>query len=570
MNSQELTSLLQIVNSLEDEDRALEELNHAAMRITASRNGLIAQMNEEEGVLEVIHGDGPDWTESLYEERIAVTTRSGFVSYVAATGQPLRTGDVSHETHYVQMYASTKSEAAVPIRNRHGRIEAVLNVESDRPDHYSDSHLADMAVLAELIAMVIDRADAKRREDALVEIGHALDSALSEEEVVRGVLRIADEFLRFQAFGVFVLDATSQNYVLRGAIGRLRDRIGALTIEPGHGITGWVAKTGKPWLTHDPTNDPRWTAANNEFPDDQIASFLAVPVVSRGRCVGILRVIRKHSENRHLDNRFTNDDVRVLSAIAEQMATSLESQRAVRKLVHSERMAAWGELSAKSSHMIGNRVFALKGDVNELGHVLSAESLARQSLEELHDSLVKNVLRIEEILQDFRDFVTATQLDQQPLNLNELVEETAREIFPRRSAVELVFDLEPSLPPIPLDGRRMRRAISELIENSMNYVDQGQLRVTTGWAQENDLRRAKLPVEKNFVRITVHDTGPGVDPDRKEKIFQPFFSGRVKGMGLGLSIVKGIADAHGGAIFEAGELGYGAKFVILLPVADRS
>jgi len=103
-----------------------------------------------------------------------------------------------------------------------------------------------------------------------------------------------------------------------------------------------------------------------------------------------------------------------------------------------------------------------------------------------------------------------------------------------------------------------------LIENSMNYMEDGTLRIST-----KVVDRTVGQLKRRFVQIELEDSGPGVDQERKQVIFQPFHSGRVKGMGLGLSIVKGIVDAHGGEVYEAGEPAKGAKFVILLPAVDR-
>jgi signal transduction histidine kinase len=69
----------------------------------------------------------------------------------------------------------------------------------------------------------------------------------------------------------------------------------------------------------------------------------------------------------------------------------------------------------------------------------------------------------------------------------------------------------------------------------------------------------------NEVLITVSDTGMGIPEEKKEKIFEPFYSTRAQGLGLGLAIVKSIVQAHGGTIEEVGEYGRGAKFVIALP-----
>jgi signal transduction histidine kinase len=317
-------------------------------------------------------------------------------------------------------------------------------------------------------------------------------------------------------------------------------------------------------MINNPQGDPRWRGKYVEFPSDQIASFLAVPILLRTKTIGAIRVVRRISENPYLDLRFTESDLRVLQAIAEQFAVGLDNIRSLEKIIRSERMIAWGELSAKSSHMIGNRIFAIKGDTNELGHLLEERELDRKELKSVQQSLATNVMRVEEILQDFRDFVSATQLHLEFGDVNAVVHETAEEIFPKRSAVRLELDLAEDLPGVEIDAKKLRRAISELIENALNYVSDGTLRIATR-VVDRTTRRLK----RQFVEIVIQDSGPGVDPESKNLIFQPFHSGRVKGMGLGLSIVKGIVDAHGGEVHETGEPGEGAKFVILLPSADR-
>lgn len=559
-----LLPLLAYLNIKPDTDLALDRVNQVALETSRSRNSMIARLNEELGAMELRHGAGIEWSVAKSEETIKISTQSGIVAFVAATGRSFISGDVTQEPQYLQMFDTTKSEMAVPIRDCFGRIRAVLNVESDVPNAYGPKDLLDLETLAEVASICINRDDALVRESALLEIGHALDRAMTEEEIVKGVMRIGSDVLRFQAFSVFLFDPGTERYVLRGSMGKLKDRVGEISYKKGEGITGSVAVTLEPTLSHEPQFDPRWLGQNTDFPGEEIASFLVVPVVFRGRCVAILRALRRVADE-FLDNRFDDGDITVLTAIAEQMANAIEGVRAVQRLVRSERMAAWGELSAKSSHMIGNRVFALKGDVNELGYLLRQPELARNTIEELHGSLVTNIERIEEILQDFRDFISATQLNLEPTDLNDLVGTTAREIFPRRSDIELKLELDSSLPLMRLDAKRLRRAVSELIENSMNYVTEGSLRVSTGSATPIQVRQGHLSPGKKYARIEVEDSGPGVTEDKKTVIFTPFFSGRVKGMGLGLSIVKGIADAHGGTVYESGEPGKGARFVILLP-----
>jgi signal transduction histidine kinase len=141
-------------------------------------------------------------------------------------------------------------------------------------------------------------------------------------------------------------------------------------------------------------------------------------------------------------------------------------------------------------------------------------------------------------------------------------------MFPRRSGVTLEFDLDAGMPVVALDPKRFRRAISELVENALNHMETGGLCVCTRIIASDEVGRIVPSRSKRYARIEIEDTGPGVEADHKSLIFQPFFSNRVRGMGLGLSIVKGIVNAHGGEVYEEGEEGAGARFVIVLPIGD--
>ena len=509
---------------------------------------MLARLNVERGFLEtafragVAPDDAPPRPQTPVQEGA-----TNVLGAVATSGQTRSDADA-----FRPMFPSTRSEFGVPVRDRHNRLRAVLHAESDQPDAFGPADFEMAEALAALAGTVLARESAARREEALSQIASALDAVRSEEALIERVIGVAEEVLAFQACSIFILDERTDRFVLRGTTSVLRPSIGLLTYGRSEGFTGWVCDQGKPILLDEPQGDARWRGKFVEIPSGEIASFLAVPIVKRGRSWGAIRVLRRKTENPYLDNRFTTDDLRLMQAVADQFATGLENLRLYESTLRSERMVAWGELSAKSSHMIGNRVFALKGDVNELGHLLGEDSLSTDLLKGLHKDLRSNLVRIEEILQDFRDFVTATQLDRQPGDLNALVRETVEEVFPKRTAVTLDLRLG-EMPPLRFDGKKLRRAVSELVENAFHYMEAGTLHVVTGTSGDQ-------------AWIEIQDSGPGVPEEEKGRIFQPFFTGRVKGMGLGLSIVKGIVDAHGGEVRETGAPGEGARFVILLPV----
>jgi signal transduction histidine kinase len=566
-----LPEMLAAVAAEKNSAAALSIVAQAALDLTYSRHALIATLDEEEGVLEVRYGAGEEFETRALDSTLNIDSSEGhgIVGHVAATGESIRTGNVETEPRYRMLFSNTISEIALPVRDADGRIRAVLNVESDRIDAYGDREKSICDALVSVIAMVLEREDLIEREEALVEIGQALDNSLTEEALIDRLIHVAGEVLRFQACSVFLHDTRTDTFVLRGSSGSLKKEVGNFRYARGEGFTGWVCDTGQPILLNEPQKDPRWRGKYVEFPSEQIASFLAVPIVFRNRSIGAIRVLRKKGDNPYLDNRFSESDQSILIAIAEQVASGLENLRNMERIVRSERMIAWGELSAKSSHMIGNRVFALKGDINELHHLLAPREPDVKEIRLLQKSLAINVTRIEEILQDFRDFLTATQVNREPTDLNKLIRETVDEVFPRMSKVKLDLDLNEDLPLVLFDGKKLRRAISELIENSFNYMQEGLLKVATRTVDKNEHSETKVSHIPRFAEIVIEDSGPGVEADDKATIFQPFFSNRVKGMGLGLSIVKGIVDAHGGEVFESGRLGHGARFVILLPLEDR-
>ena len=550
MASHPLARLLAHVATEASTERALDALVHGSREILGARHALLARLNVEKGLLETEYRSGVAPDDAPPRPQMPVRDgETNILGAVAATGQTHSSGEA---TEYRPLFPSTRSELAVPVRDRHDRLRAVLHAESDRAAAFGPGDFELAEALAALTGTVLARESAARREEALSQIASALDAVRSEEALIDRVIGVAEGVLAFQACSIFLLDERTDRFVLRGTTSVLRPSIGMLTYARSEGFTGWVCDHGKPILLDDPQGDARWRGKFVEIPSGEIASFLAVPIVKRGRSLGAIRVLRRKTQNPYLDNRFTTDDLRLMQAVADQFATGLENLRLYEGAVRGERMVAWGELSAKSSHMIGNRVFALKGDVNELGHLLGEPSIDLDALQGLHKDLRANLVRIEEILQDFRDFVTATQLDRQPGDLDDLVRETLDEVFPKRTSVVLDLRLG-EVPPLRFDGKKLRRAISELVENAFHYMDEGALVVATGTTGEQ-------------AWIEIQDSGPGVPEEEKGRIFQPFFTGRVKGMGLGLSIVKGIVDAHGGEVRESGAPGEGARFVILLPM----
>jgi signal transduction histidine kinase len=559
------------------------------LEAVGGNRGFIALVDVDRGELVVQCTAGSGWDTEKTTKRLLLHTgeQKGITTFVAATGKPHRTGDVHNDPYYIPTFDDVQSEIAVPILDKLGRARGVLNVESPDRDAFEERHEAILMALANIASLGIAVNRHRNRERAFVEIGTELVSSIDIPTLISKVIKVAGDVLRFEDCSVFMLDRDRHTLTLEASRGPLKQEVGDATYRMGEGLTGWIAEHGLPIRVTDPRADPRWRGLHEEIPPEEMGAYLGVPIESRNGVIGVLRVLRKKSKFPWFQNEFTEDDQSVLISIASQVAAAIQNLRLMDRVVNAERMAAWGEMSARSAHMMGNRLFAIKGDLNELNYQLSQTASGggsdsgghgdpplqdadaeRERHLELVQSVQKGVFRLEEMLTEFRDFVMATQISLSEQDVNLLVKESIDEFFPKRSSVRLEVGLTPDLPIIQADSTKLKRCFAELIENAVSFqTDGGLLRLSTVPAASKEARDlCGLSSKKKYIRLEFADAGPGIPEDDKQKIFTPFFTSRAKGMGLGLSIVKGIIEAHRGGICEIGSEGTGARFVIFLPV----
>jgi signal transduction histidine kinase len=564
----------------------LTELLAATNKGIDADRGFLALVDEDSGELTIHAVSGAGWTEAKREQRLQIAARRsqnrgwrmaeeppterriGITFHTATTGETYITGNVVKDPYHSGFFPDVVSEVAVPIRNSAGIILGVMNLQSRKPDHFTKERVSCLEAVANLAATRIIMARYQARQTALVEFGKDIYSIVETPALLQRVVDIAADLLRFEDCSLFMLDRERSEIVLMATRGPLIDQIGTASYPLGLGLTGWVAKHGVAIRTSTPNTDPRWQGRFLEIPTSETGAYLAVPIPGRVGSIGVLRVLRRRTSAAWFRSEFTEDDEAVLLTIASQLGSALDNIRMLDRLVTTERMAAWGEMSARAAHMIGNRTFAIKGDLNELQYVLKDPNDRRDEFKQLAASIGTGISRLEEILQEFRDFVRATQINIGDCNINELVRQCVAENFPKRSNIVLTESYADDLPPVPADAPRLKRALSELVENAVSFMPEGgKLTVKTSIMDGQAAQETfGLSRSRRYVCLEFVDTGPGVPENQKTKIFTPFYTTRAKGMGLGLSIVKGIIDAHHGAIQETGQSADGARFDIALPV----
>ena len=552
-----------------------------AVEATGARRGFIALAEAELGGLALGPTAGEGWDETNRQDRLADRQSANTLTgHVAATGLAICYKDISAELpSYTPYFADVRSALVVPIQvQAEGRVRGVINLESDVTEAFTEEDIAFVSALADFAALRLAMADLYARERALVQMGRELSVSPDPDALMQRVLTITHEILRFEDCSLFFLDPGTQRLILVATRGALTPQVRQATYAPGEGLTGWVAATGKPVRLRHPSEHPNYKGVHREIAEDETGAFIAVPIKAHSGVVGVLRALRRKTASPWFPNEFTREDQDVLETIASQVGTAVDNAQLLARLVQSERMAAWGEMSAMSSHMIGNRVFAIKGDLNELEYVLgkgedsdTLGKVTRGNVRPLTESMKNGVFRLEELLAEFRDFVRATALSTNPADASEVTRSVVEETFPKRGNILLTEEYASEPLPIMADPIKLKRALSELVENAVTFQEKGgTLHVETRRIGPDEPPPFPVAVAHSnptgWAMITFTDGGPGVPDGEKEKIFRPFYTSRPRGMGLGLAIVKGIIEAHHGGIAEVGAAGQGAQFVTLLPL----
>ena len=547
-----------------DLDQLLEALLGEGLEAVDATRGFVGVVNHDRGVVEVKITAGVGWDDLQDPPPIRISDEpgAGITGLVARTGVPYLTGDAPHDSHYVMYFPDVRSEIAVPLLSRQGRVTGVLNLETERPHAFSHRDRQLLVALASQGSIAISVANYRLREAALIEIGKELAGVAEMPELVRLVASRAPELLRADDCTLFELDRERGGLVVRAGHRRLAAMQGDLTYHLGEGLTGWVAEHGETIRLDHVSEDPRWRNLFPELPPEEIDAYLAAPIFAGEGLWGVIRVVRRRKPTATRPYRFTERDETLLVSLAEQVGAAVRQRELQRAQVQMERMVAWGEMSARSAHMIGNKVFALKGRLNELQHLVEEEPLDRQGLRDAVARSRVSLSRLEEILGEFRDFVTATQLDRETLDLNEVMREAVEETVPEEGSLHV----EPAGEPLTIrgDAAKLRRAVAELLQNALSHAGKGG-KVTVRTGKGTPPGFPATPTAEPGVYLEVQDNGPGVSAEHKSRLFEPFFTTRAQGMGLGLSIVKGIVDAHGAAIAEIGRPDEGARFVIVFP-----
>jgi len=246
-------------------------------------------------------------------------------------------------------------------------------------------------------------------------------------------------------------------------------------------------------------------------------------------------------------------ETQVARRTAELEEKSLQLIKAQEELLRSEKLAAIGSLAAGVAHEINNPAAIMRGNVEILLMGIPPGAEGREEAEEI----LRQTERVSLITGNLLTFAREQAIHPAPVSVVELIDEILAQVSHQAPLAGVRIDrrLPVDLPPVLGDGERLRQVFTNIVLNAVQAMD-GQGELTLEGKSEADC-----------VEIGIRDSGCGIPPELREKIFNPFFTTKKRGTGLGLSISYGIVKAHGGDIAVESAEGQGSRFLIRLPVA---
>ena len=391
-----------------------------------------------------------------------------------------------------------------------------------------------------------------------------VNSSLDLMEVLDNAMKYVEVLMDAEASSIFEVDYERDELVFRLARGKEGDKAREVRLSMDEGIAGCVAHDGEPLLVADVSKDKRFTSRVDEYTGFKTRSIACVPIKHKGRLIGVLEVLNKRG------GAFEEEDLEVLTVVSNQIGIAMENARlyqrlqeeftltaeelkkAQQKIIQSERLAALGRLSQGVAHEVRNPVMSIGGFARRLKQKFSRDDPSYNYAE----IILKEAARLEKMVRDVENYTKMREPEFREVNLKKLIELAVGEWRQEKTSpdIQVNLDIADEETTFPGDEDLLSLALKNLLQNAGDAMtDPGEVSIS-----------AHPQGRQIFIKVA--DTGRGISPEDIPQIFDPFFTSKTQGSGLGLTTVQRIVIEHNGEISVKSTPGQGAEFQILLPL----
>ncbi len=285
----------------------------------------------------------------------------------------------------------------------------------------------------------------------------------------------------------------------------------------------------------------------------EITAFLCVPLNREGKTIGFVGLGNKQGGYKFADQEAVeNLSLAIVEAMANKRA-AMSLRNAHEELARKERLAVLGQLSGYVGHELRNPMGVISNAVYYLNTVLTdADETTREYLG-IISSEVRNA---DKIVSDLLDLSRTRPAEREEIAVSALVAQVLQK-QPPPEHVKVAIKVPADLPPVLVDPRQIVQVLVNLVTNACQAMPEGGELIITA--------DQSTPNPQSQVRIHISDTGCGISEDIMAKIFEPLFTTKSRGIGLGLSVSRNLAKVNSGTIEVASEVGKGSTFTVTLP-----
>lgn len=407
--------------------------------------------------------------------------------------------------------------------------------------------------------------ECRRELETIQRFTALINSSLRIEDVLNYAMEWAEEFMDAEASTVYELDEEKNELFIRIARGEKKEPVERIKFELGQGISGHVVQTGQPMVIQDVSKEKRFSPKFDRITGFRTRSMICVPLILRGKTIGALQVLNKKS-----GDLFTQVDVEVLTSMSQHISMAMENAKLYRrlekkfelnarelktaqdKLIRSERLVAMTHLVQGVAHEIRNPVTTIGGFTRRIKKILKRNPEVDKYL----NTILKESERLESLVRQLHEYTSVLAatlaLDDIKATLHEVVNKF--EPVARKQGVAVVTKIDESLPLTRMASSQIMTALSNIMQNSLDSMPNGGQLVLEAKQRNNQI----------FIKIL--DTGCGIRQEYLNSVYDPFFSSKTHGAGLGLAVVYQIVNNHDGEITIQSQEGKGTSVIIQLPV----